>query len=323
MPGKTKLRFRKKPGIPWVVLAISAALLAGAGFHRGQGQSPNSRRHQLLASLPAKLSRPASVNLPATPVADALPFSIGENSGVLWNLTSGQLLWQYRPHLQEPYASTTKLMTIYLALKSLPLMKTVAISPVAAGTTGSDMRMGVGYHFTVRQLLYGLMMVSANDAAVALGQSEAGSIPAFVAQMNHTARLMGMTDTTYADPDGLSPGSRGSAWDLSIIARADMENPLFRKIVSTKETTLPYNPIVRNINGLLFLDPTVIGIKSGWTTQAGFNLVFAATRRIEGHSVTLLGVIMHGQHGFPPEYQDAEKILQWGFSSVKSANTRQ
>ncbi|PSR23677.1 MAG: D-alanyl-D-alanine carboxypeptidase [Sulfobacillus acidophilus] len=286
-------------------------------LHRSSKPSIALSPHRKVIAIKTKLSAPATVTLPRKSAAAMLPFSIGENSGVLWNLSTGQLLWAYHPYLREPYASTTKLMTIYLIIHRLPLSQVVSISPLAAGTTGSDIRMEVGEHFTVRQLLYALMLASANDAAVALAQQEAGTVPAFLAQMRKETTDLGMTGTTYADPDGLSPGSAGSAWDLSIIARADMESPLFRRIVKTKEISLPNNPVVRNLNTLLFLDPSVIGIKTGWTTAAGFNLVFAATRPVDGHKVTLLGVIMHGQDGFPPEDEDAEKILNWGFHQVK------
>jgi D-alanyl-D-alanine carboxypeptidase (penicillin-binding protein 5/6) len=102
-----------------------------------------------------------------------------------------------------------------------------------------------------------------------------------------------------------------------MIAEQDLRNPLFRKIVDTKETALPHNPVVRNLNGLLFMDPDVIGVKTGWTTAAGFNVIFAATRTINGHQVTLLGVILHAEDGFPPEDEDAEKILGWGFHQVR------
>lgn len=304
------------------MLAVIAALLIAAGFSTHKAPTSVTAPHRPVNHThAARLLTPATVSLPSQSAANALPFAIGENSGVLWNLTTGQLIWADRPHLTQPYASTTKLMTIYLALHDLPLSKTVSISPLAAGTTGSDIRMSVGNRFTVRQLLYALMLDSANDSAVALAQTDSGSVSTFVAKMNRTAHAMGMSNTHYADPDGLSPQSGGSAWDLGIIARADMENPLFRKIVRTKETSLPHNPIVRNLNGLLFIDPTVIGLKTGWTTEAGFNLVFAATRKVDGRPVTLLGVIMHAQDGFPPEYQDAEKILKWGFQQVKPADT--
>lgn len=315
-----KLRPQRRLKMPWALLIVIAALLAGAGVHHRANIQVAAERRNL--ATPAKLLSPASVTLPRTAVPESLPFAIGENSGILWNLTNGQLLWADNPHLQEPYASTTKLMTIYLILRQLPLTQNVSISPLAAGTSGSDIKMSVGNRFTVRQLLYALMLRSANDSAVALAGTAAGSVPAFVREMNQTAHRLGMKSTTYADPDGLAARSAGTAWDLAIIARQDMKSPLFRQIVRTKETSLPYNPVVSNLDGLLYIDPTVIGIKTGWTGDAGFNLVFAATRRVNGQPVTLMGVIMHGQAGFPPEYGDAEKILNWAFSRLKAASTK-
>ncbi|NMP21056.1 D-alanyl-D-alanine carboxypeptidase [Sulfobacillus sp. DSM 109850] len=314
-----KTRAPKRKRAPWALLAVIAALVAAASVHHKAHQ--RQVKVDQYWSTPAKLSAPPLVVLPKTPVVTRLPFPIGENSGVLWNLNNGQLLWAMDPHLREPYASTTKLMTIYLALHQLPLSQVVSISPRAAATPGSDIKMAVGNRFTVKQLLYALMLRSANDSAVALAQADQGHVAKFVAEMNQTAQSLGMQGTTYGDPDGLNPHSAGTAWDLSIIARQDMQNPLFRQIVRTKSTSLPYNPVVTNLNGLLYLDPTVIGVKTGWTGAAGFNLVFAATRQVNGQPVTLLGVIMHGQHGFPPEYQDAEKILNWGFKTVKGAPT--
>ncbi len=314
---KTRVPQRKKT--PWSLFLVIAALLAAASLHH-HAHVRHVQKEQFWTT-PAKLPAPASVVLPKATIPSRLPFAIGENSGVLWNLNTGQLLWAMNPHLKEPYASTTKLMTIYLALHQMPLNQVVSISPVAAATSGSDIKMAVGNQFTVKQLLYALMLRSANDSAVALAQADKGHVANFVADMNQTAKRLGMNGTTYGDPDGLSPKSAGTAWDLSIIARQDMQIPLFRKIVRTKTTRLPQNPIVTNLNGLLYMDPSVIGIKTGWTGEAGFNLVFAATRQVNGRPVTLLGVIMHGQHGFPPEYQDAEKILTWGFHQVKAFPT--
>ncbi|MCY0879162.1 MAG: serine hydrolase [Firmicutes bacterium] len=322
MLSRRRVPARPSSPISWALGALAALLVGALGVHQQilhQGRHP--LRTKAKQDTVARLKSPATVTLPATSVPETLPFPIGENSGILWNLSTGQLLWADHPHLREPYASTTKLMTIYLVMQHLPLTRVVTISPAAAGTSGSDIFMAVGDRFTVRQLLYALMLRSANDAAIALAQAEAGTVGRFVDQMNAMAKTLGMRQTTYRDPDGLSPQSAGTAWDLSIIARLDMESPLFRQIVRTKETSLPYNPVVTNLNGLLFLDPTVIGIKSGWTTAAGFNLVFAATRPVDGHPVTLMGVLMHGQLGFPPEYQDAERLLNWGFQRVKASDS--
>ncbi len=305
----SRTRRKKRAAAPWSAAVILLAIISFLLFDHTTHQTRQPGRQYAAA-------RRVGVE-PVLTTTKALPFTIGETSGILWNLNTHQLLWQLNAHTPGPMASTTKLMTMYLALKTLPLNQVVTISPEAAGTSGSDIYMAPGEHYQVKQLLYGLLMASANDAAVALAQQMAsGSTTAFVAEMNRQARFLGMHGTHYADPDGLSTQSVGTAWDLSIIAEQDLRNPLFRKIVDTKETSLPYNPVVRNLNGLLFIDPTVIGVKTGWTTAAGFNLIFAATRTVGGHKVTLLGVILHGQDGFPPEDADAEKILSWGFHQV-------
>lgn len=300
------------PPIGGILLIV--LLLVSAWVNYDHHRQVLARERWLATPVASKVrSWPEPVKTPLP----SLPFSIGESSGVLWDLNNRKLLWALDPHAPGALASTTKLMTIYLILSRLPLNRTVVISPYAAGIAGSDIKMAPGNRFTVRQLLYGLMLRSANDAAVALAQAQAGHVATFVQEMNRTASGWGLDRTHFADPDGLSRYSRGTAWDLSVVAEQDWANPLFRKIVATKLTALPHNPVVRNLNGLLFLDPTVRGVKTGWTTQAGFNLVFAATRKVHGRSVTLLGVILHGQKGFAPEYADAERILQWGFDQVK------
>ena len=302
---------------PWGIFVLIVALLIASEIHHTAHLKILA--HQQFSSTPARLRKTVLIPVPTSTADSQLPFKIGEDSGILWDLNTGRLIWAYHPHLKGPYASTTKLMTIYLVLRQLPLNQVVSISPAAAATPGSDIKMAVGQRFTVQQLLYALMMRSANDSAVALAQAVSGHVATFVAQMNRQAQILGMTGTTYGDPDGLSVHSSGTAWDLSIIARLDMTNPLFRKIVRTKLTSLPGNPVVTNLNGLLYMDPTVIGVKSGWTTRSGFNLVFAATRPVNGHNITLLGVVMHGQQGFPPEYQDVEHILNWGFNEIKTS----
>lgn len=309
-------RRRKPAPAPWAALAIVFALVASAWLNHAlsspHAQVAVARQQRSHRNIPIVYSV-EPVNTP-TPT---LPFAIGETSGVLWDLNTHQLLWQLNAHTPGPMASTTKLMTIYLALKELPLNKTLTVTPNAAATSGSDIYMAPGEHYRVKQLLYGLMLASANDAAVELAEAMGGSTAHFVKEMNQEAVKLGMHGTHYADPDGLSPQSVGTAWDLSIIAEQDLRNPLFRKIVDTKEVSLPHNPIVRNLNGLLFMDPEVTGVKTGWTTAAGFNLIFTATKMIDGHRVTLLGVILHAQDGFPPEDADAMKIIQWGFHQVQ------
>ncbi len=311
-------RRRIAPNMPWGGALIILLLILSAWINQSFIHSSPPKR--IASTTPSKASFPYMVT-PGPLNTPSLPFKIGESSGILWNLNTHQLLWKLHPHQPGPLASTTKLMTFYLIWHHLALNQVVRVGPQAAATTGSDIYMAVGEHYTVHQLLYALMLASANNAAVALAEKMSGTRAQFVAAMNRQARQFGMNGTHYADPDGLSPKSTGTAWDLSIIVQQDLRIPLFRKIVDTRVASLPHNPVVRNLNSLLFLDPSVTGVKTGWTTQAGFNLVFTATRNVNGRPVTLLGVILHGQHGFPPENQDAEKILQWGFHRLRVNQT--
>ncbi len=283
---------------------------------------PSARPHARSGSTAASSQPylPAAVIPRSAP--SRLPFTLGEPSGILWNLNTHQLLWALHPHLQGGLASTTKLMTFNLAYHRLSLPQVVTIGLQAAATPGSDIFMQAGEHYTVRQLLYALLMASANNASVALAEAADHHTARFVQLMNRTARRLGMSQTHYADPDGLSPASYGTAWDLSIIVQQDMQIPLFRRIVDTRVTSLPHNPVVSNLNGLLRLDPSVIGVKTGWTTASGFSVIFAARRTVDGHPVTLLGILMHGQDGFRPVYSDAEKLLNWGFSQVQHSLAR-
>lgn len=312
-----RLRRTKRPA-PIHGLLLALMLFLGVFAVANLGHKPRQKATHR-TRLTAVRYTPGVPPVPS-PIPSTLPFSLGESSGVLWNLTSHQLLWALHPNLEGAFASTTKLMTFYLVYHHLALSRSVNISALAASTTGSDIYMAVGDKFTVRQLLYGLLIASANDAAVELANTVSPNTQDFVKLMNQTAQSFGMYQTHYQDPDGLSPGSYGSAWDLSIIAQQDLQIPLFRKIVDTKEVSLPYNPDISNLNKLLFMDPSVIGVKTGWTTQAGFNVVFEARQKVDGHFVTLLGILMHGQDGFYPVDIDAENLLNWGFAQVQKTD---
>jgi D-alanyl-D-alanine carboxypeptidase (penicillin-binding protein 5/6) len=271
-------------------------------------------------------ARGLAMDPPARPIewngAPRIPApAVGEPEGILAVFGQSRPLWMRRPFRTGPVASTTKLMTAYLTASSMPLNQPVTVSAWAARTGGSTMVLDPGERLTVRQLLQGLLLKSANNAAVALAQAVSGSVPAFVAEMNRTSRRLDLRDTAYRDPDGLSPGSRSSAANLLRLAELDLDVPALRAIVDTRQTTLPLNGLVDNIDGLLWMDPTVIGVKTGWTTPAGTCLVFAATRSVDGHPVTLVGVLLHGTT-FPPEYQDAEALLHWGFQVIRPTVAR-
>jgi D-alanyl-D-alanine carboxypeptidase (penicillin-binding protein 5/6) len=265
------------------------------------------------------LPHPAPIQwrAPGTPA----PPPVGEPDGILLVYGQPVPLWSLNPTAEGPVASTTKLMTAYLASASLPWNDVVTISYNAAATGGSEMFLRPGDHFTVRDLLYGMLMRSANNAAVALSEAVSGRESAFVALMNRTARSLGLFHTHYADPDGISPGSESSAADLAKLAELDLANPGLRQIFITRETSLPENPQVVNIDGIIWQDRTALGLKTGWTTPAGTCVVFAARRPVGGHLVTLVGVLLHGTT-FPPEYTDAESLLNWGFQVIRPTVAR-
>jgi len=298
---------------------MAGAVVLVLALLTGYASQPKSPARHLKRSVqpvrPLAMTRPAEAAISWTTGAVKLPFSLHEPDAVL--SVYGQATPLYAQNLTQegPIASTTKLMTAYLVAETLPMNQVVTISPTAAGTGGSDMRMDVGEQFTVRQLLTGMLMVSANDAAVALAEAVSGHTAAFVALMNRTAAALGLTHTHYADPDGISPDSESSAGDLLKLAELDLSIPVIRQIVDTKTASLPNNPEVININGILWRDPTVIGMKTGWTSEAECTLVFAARRTVDGHPITLVGVLLHAEL-FNTEYDDAEALLNWGYSTV-------
>jgi D-alanyl-D-alanine carboxypeptidase (penicillin-binding protein 5/6) len=306
-------RRRRRARLRWGTVLV--LLLVAAGAYIGQSHSaaaPHASR-QPTAHRPAHVR--SLVPIAWVPQGSKPNVPLHEPDAVLAVYGQPDRLFQQNPNQPGPIASTTKLMTAYLVAQTLPMNQVVAITPTAAATGGSDMRMDVGEHFTVRQLLTGMLMVSANDAAVALAEAVAGHTQTFVALMNRTAVALGLHHTHYADPDGISPESSSSAADLLRLAELDLAIPAIRHIVDTKTANLPNNPNVININGLLWRDPTVIGLKTGWTSAAECTLVFAATRSVEGHPVTLVGVLLHARL-FNTEYDDAEALLNWGFSAV-------
>ena len=261
-------------------------------------------------------SRPTDQAVDSWTTQTALPISpIKEPDGILLMYGQPKPLWALHPYNEGPVGSTTKLMTAYLVQASLPMNQIVTISDNAAATGGSEMFMQPGNRFTVHQLLVGMLLRSANDAAVALSEAMAGHESRFVALMNATARHLGLHHTQYADPDGISPGSQSSAIDLAHLAELDLNSPVLAPIFVTRLTALPGNPVVRNINGMLWQDPYSLGLKTGWTSESVACVVFASRRMVDGVPVTLVGVVLHGP-SFPVAYQDAMNILNWGFTDI-------
>lgn len=210
-------------------------------------------------------------------------------------------------------ASTTKLMTAYLTLRELPLDKRVTAAPYDPIPGESLLGLEPGERTSVRDLLYGLLLPSGNDAAATLAAGAAGSIPAFVVEMNRAARRLGLDETSYANPIGLDEaGNYSSPRDLARLAMTLRRNKLFRRIVNTAQITLQtgdHPRTIENHNDLVLRYPWINGVKTGYTLDAGYVLVATGTRK----GVTLLSVEM-GAPSIAARDRASLELLDYGFS---------
>jgi D-alanyl-D-alanine carboxypeptidase (penicillin-binding protein 5/6) len=213
-----------------------------------------------------------------------------------------------------PIASTTKLMTAYLALKSLKPNQMIP-APSYHPSASAEITLGLrpGERMRVRDLLYGLLLPSASDAAETLAVGVAGSVPAFVQRMNQAAQQLGLTDTSYANPIGLDdPDNYSSAHDLVTLASILLRNRLFARIVDTPAATLNSGDHPRTVTSrdtLLNSVPWINGVKTGHTIGAGYVLVGSGTQ----DSTTLISAVL-GTPNEPTRDADTLKLLQYGFS---------
>ncbi|HEY7121716.1 MAG TPA: D-alanyl-D-alanine carboxypeptidase family protein [Solirubrobacterales bacterium] len=254
------------------------------------------------------------LSLPGAAVATSSPPKLDARAWILLDPRDDSLLAAKAPNKRLPIASATKLMTAYLALHKLRPNQMVTAPAYRPGNP-AEVTLGLraGERIRVRDLLYALLLPSAGDAADALAVATSGSVPAFVNDMNRTARRLGLTDTSYANPIGLDdPDNYSSAHDLVTLASILMRNRLFARIVNTPAATLSsgdHPRTVTNRNTLLGQAPWVNGIKTGHTLDAGYVLVGSGTRG----STTLISAVL----GTSSEYerdQSTLELLDYGFS---------
>lgn len=244
-------------------------------------------------------------------------------AALLMDAGNGQVLYEKNAHTLMYPASTTKILTAVIAIESCKLDEVVVVPQEAVGVEGTTIGLQEGEKLTLEDLLYALLLSSANDAAVAIAHHVAGSTEAFARLMNEKAQLIGTKESHFTNPHGLpDPNHYVSAYDLAVIARYAMQNPTFRRIVSTQvkqisrpaadRTKGPPQVHLWNHNRLLTLYEGSNGIKTGYTTQAGQCLVGAARR---GNRELI--VILLGSQGWDPLYRDAKLLLDYGFTSFK------
>lgn len=286
-------------------------------------------RHALFALL--LLHVPAFAQTPPKMKADALdgPPFVSAKAWIAVDGVTGKVLGGENHAAARPMASTSKIMTAWIVLQLAAddtkiLQETITFSERAAKTTGSSAKLTAGETVTVRDLLYGLLLPSGNDAAVAVAEHFGGrfgsekdgdSLQRFVGEMNRRAKELGLKEMSYRDPNGLSPQNVSSARDLATLTRTALKNERFREYVATRyhegDVTTPAGgkrkAVWTNTNKLLDIDGYE-GVKTGTTTPAGNCLVATAKRGDDRVIVVVLGApTAEGR------YLDARNLFRWAW----------
>ncbi len=233
--------------------------------------------------------------------------AVSAKSAILLDTASGRALYEKNADRQSLIASTTKIMTALVVCEQVNVLDRVRIPEQAVGIEGSSMYLKAGEVLTVQDLLYGLMLHSGNDAAVALAIYCGGTVEGFAELMNDKAHRLGLQNTHFVNPNGLdAPGHYSTARDMAVLAAYAMENPIFAKTVSTK-TVKVGGRVLRNHNKLLWLVEGADGVKTGFTKAAGRILVSSCTRQ----GRRLVAVTMNDGN----DWQDHKNLLETGFSN--------
>ena len=300
------------------LVATAAALLwLTAGRATGPTQMAFRAARKAQPSIPIR-SDYGTVPAPPSELISA-SFRHGLRSGMLFDVTTGRVLWQLDPGHELPIASLTKMMTALVVVAHSQPTDRVLVTPQAIHFSGSGIGM-LPLHKLVPELalLYGLLLPSGNDAAIALAQHVAGTQPAFIAMMNERARQLGLGCTHFTTVSGIiDQGNHSCAADLALLAHEVLEQPLLARIVASRSAVVAF-PVkggklyLYNNNPLLIVGyPGADGVKTGFTTAAGPCLV-AATRR--GNA--WLGVVL--LHSVNPLSQ-AERLLNAGLAKLRAS----
>ncbi|HEV3319911.1 MAG TPA: hypothetical protein VG053_09340 [Solirubrobacteraceae bacterium] len=318
-------------------LAIVAALVVMMALARPDTHSSaaaaaasgraHPRAHASTVPTPRPTRSPIGLPLGTPPLALAglgdpqqdrvhIAFHTPPRAGLLFNLDTGQVLWQSNPYTRVRIASLTKMMTALLTVESAPPGAPVLVTKQAIEAAGSKVGvLPLGRHVRLESMLYGLLLPSGNDAAIALAQHVSGSTSAFVTRMNARAAQLGMGCTHYSSPSGyVDQYNFSCAADLALLAHVDLQQPRIASIARTYTAELPF-PIkgghlyLYNNNPLLIYHyPGLTGLKTGYTLAAGRCLVATAERG----GVRLGVVLLHS----PDPGTQASYLLNRGFEGV-------
>ena len=241
---------------------------------------------------------------------------------LIYDRASGRILYEKNGNKQTPMASTTKIMTAIVVLENANLKDTVTITSKAAGTGGSRLGLKKNDKITVNDLLYGLMLRSGNDAAVALAIHIGGSIEGFAQMMNDKAKEMGLTNSHFVVPHGLdNEGHYTTAYELAKMADYALNIANFKEIVSIKSTTIyinGYAKAINNTNQLLGSISGVYGVKTGFTNGAGRCLVSSCKR----DDLDIITVII-GADTTKMRTADTIKLIQYTYENFEIINIKE
>jgi D-alanyl-D-alanine carboxypeptidase (penicillin-binding protein 5/6) len=274
---------------------------------------PGVRAAGLLAVLVVLICAAPAAAKPAAPPA---PPNLDARAWILIDARTGDVLDAHAPARELPIASTTKLMTAHLALEQLRLSKRVVMAPYSAIPGESLLGIQAGTRISVHDLLYSLILESANDSAYTLSRAIAHSEPRFVGEMNRAAAALGLADTHYENPIGLdAAGNYSSARDLATLSRDLLHNRVFARIADTTKTVLHSlhpPPTIYTRNTLLLREPWVTGVKTGHTLGAGYVLVGSARKA----GTDLISVVL-GADSETERDLDSLRLLDYGFAQYR------
>jgi len=285
----------------WRVLPLtdrSAGVIPPSALTGVVPQTPGNGTHDV--SSPLSAAGASTRALPGVHVA----------AGIVVDAGSGRVLWNHRPHAHRPIASLTKLMTALLSERGGSINRRFVVTPAMTGETGFTIGLHAGSKVSVHDMLAAMLIASANDAADALAVHTAGSVKAFVRQMNHEARRLKLSDTHYSNPSGIvDAGNHSSAWDVADLSRQVLAVGPLRRLVASKFYRPASGAPYVNRNELLWTYPDAGGIKTGQTTLAGNCLAASATRGGQ----TLIAIELGAGSS---EFATASRMLNWGFHKV-------
>ncbi len=300
----------------WAVLIVLSILFA-TSLPAGARSSRATRAREDLP--PSSVSgRPSD---PRTPTSDFSLYAIGPEelsaaSALLMDGDTGAILFARNHRERRPPASTTKIMTALLILEEGRLNDKVVITERATAVGGTGLGLKRGQRITLRDLLWAILLKSANDAALAAAEYVGGTEERFVARMNSKARSLGMEGTHFTNPHGLdNPEHFSTAYDLALLARQAQRNPTFARMVQTREVRLEIETgrkgrvvkrrLLRTHNRLLGQFFGADGVKTGYTERAGRCLVASATRGEH----QLIAVLLNDSY----RWTEAAVLLEYGF----------